>query len=106
MSLYCLKDDETSSDILKRCFTKTDINFLESDNMAVSTMVNLVSMQNYGELHEKTLTYLWNLICMIRNLANLKSCIKELRFIIGIEYSFLLILYFYMHFVIGCSIYF
>ena len=40
------------------------------------------------------------------NLANSKSCIKELRFIIGIEYSFLLILYFYMHFVIGCSIYF
>lgn len=30
-----------------------NINFLESDNMAVSTMVNLVSMQNYGELHDK-----------------------------------------------------
>lgn len=68
MSLYCLKDDKTSSDILKRCFTKTNIdsyddtrfkelilviNFLESDNMVVSTMVNLVSMQNYGELHAK-----------------------------------------------------
>lgn len=60
MSLYCLQDDKTSSDILKRCFTKTDIdsdddirfkklmnsiNFLESDNIIVSTMVNLVSMQ-------------------------------------------------------------
>ena len=68
MSLYCLQDDKTSSDILKRCFTKTDIdsdddsrfkdlmaniNFLESDNIVVSTMVNLVSMQNYGELHDK-----------------------------------------------------
>lgn len=68
MSLYCLKDDKTSSDILKKCFTKTDIdsdddirfkklmnsiNFLESDNIIVSTMVNLVSMQNYGELHDK-----------------------------------------------------
>lgn len=68
MSLYCLQDDKTSSDILKRCFTKTDIdsdddsrfkelmaniNFLESDSMVVSTMVNLVSMQNYGELHDK-----------------------------------------------------
>ena len=68
MSLYCLKDDKTSSDILKRCFTKTDIdsdddirfkdlmaniNFLESDNIVVSTMVNLVSMQNVGELHDK-----------------------------------------------------
>ena len=68
MSMYCLKDDKTSSDILKRCFTKTDIdsnddirfkklmnsiNFLESDNIIVSTMVNLVSMQNYGELHDK-----------------------------------------------------
>ena len=68
MSMYCLKDDKTSSDILKRCFTKTDIdsdddarfkelmaniNFLESDNMVVSTMVNLVSMQNVGELHDK-----------------------------------------------------
>lgn len=68
MSLYCLKDDKTSSDILKRCFTKTDIdsdddirfkdlmaniNFLESDNIVVSTMVNLVNMQNYGELHNK-----------------------------------------------------
>lgn len=68
MSLYYLQDDKTSSDILKRRFTKTDIdsdddirfkelmaniNFLESDGMAVSTMVNLVSMQNYGELHDK-----------------------------------------------------
>nr|DAO38819.1 MAG TPA: hypothetical protein [Caudoviricetes sp.] len=68
MSMYCLKDDKTSSDILKKCFTKTDIdseddkrfkklmnsiNFLESDNIIVSTMVNLVSMQNYGELHDK-----------------------------------------------------
>lgn len=68
MSMYYLKDDKTSSDILKRCFTKTDIdsdddsrfkdlmaniNFLESDSMAVSTMVNLVSMQNIGELHDK-----------------------------------------------------
>lgn len=68
MSLYCLQDDKTSSDILKRCFTKTDIdsdddirfkklmnsiNFLESDNIIVSTMVNLVSMQNYGVLHDK-----------------------------------------------------
>lgn len=68
MSMYYLKDDETSSDILKRCFTKTDIdsdddsrfkelmaniNFLESDSMVVSTMVNLVSMQNVGELHDK-----------------------------------------------------
>lgn len=65
MSMYCLKDDKTSSDILKRCFTKTDIdsdddirfkdlmaniNFLESDNIVVSTMVD---MQNYGELHDK-----------------------------------------------------
>lgn len=68
MSMYYLKDDKTSSDILKRCFTKTDIdsdddsrfkdlmdniNFLESDNMVVSTMVNLVSGQYYGELHDK-----------------------------------------------------
>lgn len=68
MSLYCLQDDKTSSDILKRCFTKTDIdsdedlrfkelmnniNFLESDSVIVSTMVILVSMQNYGELHDK-----------------------------------------------------
>lgn len=68
MSLYCLKDDKTSSDILKRCFTKTDIdsdddsrfkelmaniNFLESDSIVVSTMVNLVNMHNYGELHDK-----------------------------------------------------
>lgn len=68
MSMYCLKDDKTSSDILKRCFTKTDIdsdddsrfkelmtniNFLESDSVIVSTMVNLVSMQNVGELHDK-----------------------------------------------------
>ena len=68
MSLYCLKDDKTSSDILKRCLTKTaidsdddsrfkelmaNINFLESDRIIVSTMVNLVSMQNYGELHDK-----------------------------------------------------
>lgn len=68
MSLYCLQDDKTSSDILKRCFTKTDIdsdddsrfkelmaniNFLESDSVIVSTMVNLVSVQNYGELHDK-----------------------------------------------------
>lgn len=68
MSLYCLQDDKTSSDILKRCLTKTDIdsdedlrfkelmnniNFLESDGIIVSTMVNLVSMQNYGELHDK-----------------------------------------------------
>lgn len=70
MSMYCLKDDKTSSDILKKCFTKTDIdsdddirfkdlmsniNFLESDSMVVSTMVNLVSMQNVGELHDKKL---------------------------------------------------
>lgn len=68
MSMYCLKDDKTSSDILKRCFTKTDIdsdddirfkdlmaniNFLESDSIVVSTMVNLVNMHNYGELHDK-----------------------------------------------------
>lgn len=68
MSVYYIKDDKTSSDILKRCFTKTDIdsdddirfkdlmaniNFLESDSMVVSTMVNLVSMQNCGELHDK-----------------------------------------------------
>lgn len=70
MSMYCLKDDKTSLDILKRCFTKTDIdsdddsrfkdlmaniNFLESDSIVVSTMVNLVSMQNYGKLHDKKL---------------------------------------------------
>ena len=30
-----------------------NINFLESDHIIVSTMVNLVSMQNYGELHDK-----------------------------------------------------
>lgn len=68
MSLYCPKDDKTSSDILKRCFTKTDIdsdedlrfkelmnniNLLESDGIVVSTMVNLVNMHNYGELHDK-----------------------------------------------------
>ena len=68
MSMYCLKDDKVSLDIVKRCLTKTDIdseddkrfkklmnsiNFLESDNIIVSTMVNLVSMQNYGELHDK-----------------------------------------------------
>ena len=68
MSMYCLKDDKTSSDILKKCFTKTDIdsdddsrfkelmaniNFLESDSIVVSTMVNLVNMHNYGELHDK-----------------------------------------------------
>lgn len=70
MSLYCLQDDKTSLDILKRCLTKTDIdsdsdddsrfkelmaniNFLESDNIIVSTMVNSVNMQNYGVLHDK-----------------------------------------------------
>ena len=68
MSLYCLQDNKTSSDILKRCFTKTDIdsyddirfkklmnsiNFLESDNIIVSTMVNSVNMHNYGVLHDK-----------------------------------------------------
>lgn len=68
MSVYYIKDDKTSSDILKRCLTKTDIdsdddsrfkdlmaniNFLESDSMVVSTMVNLVSGQYYGELHDK-----------------------------------------------------
>ena len=70
MSLYCLKDDKTSSDILKRCFTKTDIdsdddsifkelmaniNLLESDSVIVSTMVNSVNMHNYGVLHDKKL---------------------------------------------------
>ena len=68
MSMYHLKDDKVSFDIVKRCLTKTDIdseddkrfkelmnsiNFLESDNIIVSTMVNLVSTQNYGELHDK-----------------------------------------------------
>lgn len=68
MSLYCLKDDKVSLDMVKRCLTNTDIdsdddsrfkdlmaniNFLESDSIVVSTMVNLVNMQNYGELHDK-----------------------------------------------------
>lgn len=68
MSVYYIKDDKTSSDMLKRCLTKTDIdseddkrfkdlmdniNFLESDGIVVSTMVNPVSMQNIGELHDK-----------------------------------------------------
>ena len=30
-----------------------NINFLESDKIVVSTMVNFVNMQNYGELHDK-----------------------------------------------------
>ena len=69
MSLYCLQDDKTSLDTVKRCLTKTDIdsdddlrfkdlmsniNFLESDDIVVSTMVNLVSGNYYGELHCKT----------------------------------------------------
>lgn len=68
MSLYCLQDDKTSLDIVKRCLTKTDvdsdddlrfkelmndINFLESDTIIVSTMVDLISGKYYAELHNK-----------------------------------------------------
>lgn len=68
MSVYCFKDDKVSSDILKRCLTKTDIdsdddlrfkklmaniNFLESDSIVVYTTINLVSGQYYGNMHDK-----------------------------------------------------
>lgn len=51
----CLEPEPYDSEDDKR-FKKlmNSINFLESDNIIVSTMVNLVSMQNHGELHDKS----------------------------------------------------
>lgn len=45
--------DSLSYDISRFKELMANINFLESDNMVVSTMVNLVNMKNYGELHDK-----------------------------------------------------
>lgn len=49
MSMYCLKDDKTSSDILKRCFTKTDI---DSDDDSFHLFLADLDYQNRTRIEE------------------------------------------------------